>query len=68
MNTTRNKNDQLNITKDSYHWREVPDAKGPLLIPDRQPTYEVKEHQDPTLGLISINLLGHLPGPIGVSS
>jgi hypothetical protein len=68
MNTTCNKNDQVNIAQDPYSWREVPDAEGPLLILDGQPTCEVKEHRDPVLGLVLVNLLRHLPGPVGVSS
>ena len=68
MNTTRNKNDQVNIIKDSYRWIEVPDAESPLLIPDGQPTCEIKEHRDLVLDLIPVNLLGHLPSPVGVSS
>ena len=67
MNTTRNKNDQVNIAKDSYCWREVLDAEVPLVILDGQSTYEVKEHRDPALGLILVNILGHQPGPISVS-
>ena len=52
----------------SYCWREVLDAEGPLLVSNGQPTSEIKEHQDSTLDLIMVNLLRHLPGPIGVSS
>jgi hypothetical protein len=63
MNKTSNKNDQVTIAKDSYHWREAPDAEGPLLIPDGQPTCEIKEHRDPAFDLIPVNLLGHLLVP-----
>ena len=38
------------------------------MVPDGQLTYEIKEHQDPALDLVPVNLLGHLSGPIGVSS
>ena len=68
MNTLCTKNDQVNIAKYSYRWREVPNTKGPLLVPDGQLTYEIKEHRDLALHLILVNLLEHILGPVGVSS
>ena len=57
----------MNIAKDFYHWREVLDGEGLLLVPNGQPTCKIKEHRDSALDLITVNLLVHLLGPIGVS-
>ena len=69
MNTLQREDNQVkHRRKSSHHQGEISDAKDPLLVFEGQPTREIEQHPNPPHYFISGNLLGHLAGPVSISS